>query len=200
MNYKALHVAGSPTSSNILILPSQFWQIRFKSCWLHCSKCRILVLLRYMYYPVCIIMPKVHARINIEHIMQCWFNRFVPQTFPVAKIRRGGGGGGGRLLGNNCHWTGLLTYSNFMHAFLTKVVLARGLPDIACSKGLSLLTLFATFADLHVRKVATFANLHSHTHAYCSFVLLNEATPIVSGSHCAHAFGFFVFPYNLRDW
>ena len=36
-----------PTSSNILILPSQFWQIRFKSCWLHCSKCRILVLLRY---------------------------------------------------------------------------------------------------------------------------------------------------------
>ena len=38
-----------PTSSNILILPSQFWQIRFESCWLHCSKCRILVLLRYMY-------------------------------------------------------------------------------------------------------------------------------------------------------
>ena len=36
-----------PTSSNILILPSQFWQIRFESCWLHCSKCRILVLLRY---------------------------------------------------------------------------------------------------------------------------------------------------------
>ena len=37
-----------PTSSNILILPSQFWQIRFESCWLHCSKCRILVLLRYL--------------------------------------------------------------------------------------------------------------------------------------------------------
>ena len=36
-----------PTSSNILILPSQFWQIRFESYWLHCSKCRILVLFRY---------------------------------------------------------------------------------------------------------------------------------------------------------
>ena len=31
------------TSSNILILPSQFWQIRLESYWLHCSKCRILV-------------------------------------------------------------------------------------------------------------------------------------------------------------
>ena len=30
-----------PTSSNILILPSQLWQIRFECCWLHCSKCRI---------------------------------------------------------------------------------------------------------------------------------------------------------------
>ena len=44
-----LHVAGFPTSSNILILPSQFWQIWFASCWLHCSKCRILVLLRYTF-------------------------------------------------------------------------------------------------------------------------------------------------------
>ena len=43
-------------------------------------------------------------------------------------------------------------------------------------------SLFATFADLHVRKVARFANLHSYTHAYCSFVSLNEAIPIVSGS------------------
>ena len=42
-----------PTSSNILILPSQFWQIRFESCWLHCSKCRILVLLRYLLMWVC---------------------------------------------------------------------------------------------------------------------------------------------------
>ena len=48
-------------------------------------------------------------------------------------------------------------------------------------------SLFATFADLHVRKDATFADLHSYTHAYCSFILLNEAIPIVSGSHSAHA-------------
>ena len=39
-------------------------------------------------------------------------------------------------------------------------------------------SLFTTFADLHVRKVATFANLHSYTHTYCSFVLLNEAIPL----------------------
>ena len=43
-----LHVAGFSTSSNTLILPSQFWQIRFESYWLHCSKCRILVLLWYL--------------------------------------------------------------------------------------------------------------------------------------------------------
>ena len=54
-------------------------------------------------------------------------------------------------------------------------------------KLVSALTLFATFADLHVRKLATFTNVHSYTHAYCSFVLLNEAITIVSGSHCAHA-------------
>ena len=47
-------------------------------------------------------------------------------------------------------------------------------------------SLFATFTDLHVRKRATFADLHSYTHAYCSFVLLNEAITIVSGSRCAH--------------
>ena len=47
MNYNYTACCWFPTSSNILILPSQFWQIRFESCWLHCSKCRILVLLRY---------------------------------------------------------------------------------------------------------------------------------------------------------
>ena len=47
MNYNYTGCCWFPTSSNILILPSQFWQIRFESCWLHCSKCRILVLLRY---------------------------------------------------------------------------------------------------------------------------------------------------------
>ena len=48
MNYNYTACCWFPTSSNILILPSQFWQIRFKSYWLHCSKCRILVFLRYM--------------------------------------------------------------------------------------------------------------------------------------------------------
>ena len=49
MNYNYAACCWFPTSSNILILPSQFWQIRFESYWLHCSKCRILVLLRYLY-------------------------------------------------------------------------------------------------------------------------------------------------------
>ena len=43
-----LHGAGFLHPAKLLILPSQFWQIRFESCWLHCSKCRILVLLRYL--------------------------------------------------------------------------------------------------------------------------------------------------------
>ena len=47
MNYDYTACCWFPASSNILILPSQFWQIRFESYWLHCSKCRILVLLRY---------------------------------------------------------------------------------------------------------------------------------------------------------
>ena len=48
MNYNYTACCWFPMSSNILILPSQFWQIRFESFWLHCSKCRILVLLRYI--------------------------------------------------------------------------------------------------------------------------------------------------------
>ena len=48
MNYNYTACRWFPTSSNILILPSPFWQIRFESYWLHCSKCRILVLLRYL--------------------------------------------------------------------------------------------------------------------------------------------------------
>ena len=47
MNYDYAACCWFPTSNNIWILPSQFWQIRFESYWLHCSKCRILVLLRY---------------------------------------------------------------------------------------------------------------------------------------------------------
>ena len=49
MNYNYTACCWFPTSSNILILPSQFWQIRFESCWLRCSKCRILVFLRYLH-------------------------------------------------------------------------------------------------------------------------------------------------------
>ena len=48
MNYNNTACCWFPKSSNILILPSQFWQIKFESCWLHSSKCRILVLLRYI--------------------------------------------------------------------------------------------------------------------------------------------------------
>ena len=54
-------------------------------------------------------------------------------------------------------------------------------------------SLFATFADLHVRKRATFADLHSYTHAYCSFALLNEAITIVFGLHCLHALLIWLF-------
>ena len=42
MNYNYTACCWFPTSSNILILPSQFWKIRYESCCLHCSKCRIL--------------------------------------------------------------------------------------------------------------------------------------------------------------
>ena len=45
MDYKYTAFCWFPTSSNILILSSQFWQIRFESYWLHCWTCRILVLL-----------------------------------------------------------------------------------------------------------------------------------------------------------
>ena len=38
MNYHYTACCWFPTSSNILILPSQFWQIRFESCWFHCAK------------------------------------------------------------------------------------------------------------------------------------------------------------------
>ena len=48
MNYNYTAYCWFSTSSNILIVPSQYyWQIGFESCWLHCSKCRILVLLLY---------------------------------------------------------------------------------------------------------------------------------------------------------
>ena len=61
-------------------------------------------------------------------------------------------------------------------------------------------SLFATFADRHVRKRATFADLHSYTHAYGSFILLSEAITIVfwfALSVCVMDFPFWNFPYNL---
>ena len=48
INYYYTACCWFPTSNNIFILPSQFWQIRYESYWLHCSKCRILVLLWYV--------------------------------------------------------------------------------------------------------------------------------------------------------
>ena len=69
MNYDYTACCWFPTSSNILILPLQFWQIGFESYWLHCSKCRILVILRY-------------AGFFIFH-RGCW------------KVAGGGGGGRG---------------------------------------------------------------------------------------------------------
>ena len=67
-NYNYTACCWFPTCSSILILPSQFWQIRFESCWLQCSKCRILVLLRYLLYifPI-IIKDKVQVC-----KLKCW--------------------------------------------------------------------------------------------------------------------------------
>ena len=48
MNYNYTACCWFPTSSNSLILTSQFWQFGFESCWVHCSKCRILVFLWYL--------------------------------------------------------------------------------------------------------------------------------------------------------
>ena len=72
MNYNYTACCWFPTSSNILILPSQFWQIRFESCWLHCSKCWILVLLRYMLSVSLIrcnneVLKKLHFKALLTH-------------------------------------------------------------------------------------------------------------------------------------
>ena len=66
MNYNYTACCWFPTSSNILILPSQFWQIRFESCWLHWSKCRILVLLWHLH--VCTFMS---GFIKIPTLLMC---------------------------------------------------------------------------------------------------------------------------------
>ena len=80
MNYNYTACCWFPTSNNILILPSQFWQISFESYWLHCSKCRILVLLRYLIIEQAIIVLvlnpsnnvlKVHIYKPVLHIHWC---------------------------------------------------------------------------------------------------------------------------------
>ena len=67
LNYNYTACCWFPTSSNILILPSQFWQIRFESCWLHCSKCRILVLLRYVNCGIEFLPPVSWVTLNIRN-------------------------------------------------------------------------------------------------------------------------------------
>ena len=65
-------------------------------------------------------------------------------------------------------------------------------------------SLFATFADLHVCKLATFADLHSYTQAYCSLIAQwnkKAKFTIISSSHCPHAlliWLFGIFPYDLQ--
>ena len=71
MNYNYTARCLCPTSSNILILPSQFWQIRFESCWLHCSKCWILVFLRYLncHTLVYFIFTEKYPMLALKHII-----------------------------------------------------------------------------------------------------------------------------------
>ena len=75
MNYNYTACCWFPASNNILILPSQFWQIRFESYWLHCSKCRILVLLRYM--------PLISQSVNLR---QCCITNAKWMAFPNTKV------------------------------------------------------------------------------------------------------------------
>ena len=55
-------------------------------------------------------------------------------------------------------------------------------------------SLFATFANLHVRKVATFANLHSYTHA-----IVHSYSTQWSDSHCFW-FALCACVINLAFW
>ena len=94
MNYNYTACCWFPTSSNILILPSQFWQIRFESCWLHCSKCRILVLLRYWAVQI---VPKIVAfqmtsivwfsvQIGQSNTDRVWVDQLYPKSYFTINI------------------------------------------------------------------------------------------------------------------
>ena len=80
----------------------------------------------------------------------------------------------------------------------------EGVQKIMCVQR-ALTLLFATFANLHVRKLAMFADLHSYTHTYCSFILLNEAITICCFcfAQCTCvinlAFGFFSIQFTGKN-
>ena len=76
MNYNYTACCWFPTSSNIVILPSQFWQIRFESCWLHCSNCRILVLLRYSLNVIIVNVIVIVINFYIVYLSLYWWLRF----------------------------------------------------------------------------------------------------------------------------
>ena len=80
MNYNYTACYWFPTSSNILILPSQFWQIRFESYWLNCSKCRILVLLRYLHSGIIISLHNHADRSCIIHLPTGWITGYLHCT------------------------------------------------------------------------------------------------------------------------
>ena len=82
MNYYCTACYWFPTSNNILILPSQFWQIRFESYWLHCSKCWILVLFNTV--------PVIVDRWNLSVTSRGFFDFFIRIFFnqPLLRYRQ----------------------------------------------------------------------------------------------------------------
>ena len=85
MNYNYTACCWFPISSNILVLPSQFWQIGFESYWLHCSKCRILVLLRYQVVSHAGMHYSAHAINNFQLVL---YFRIVINYFSIARCSR----------------------------------------------------------------------------------------------------------------
>ena len=77
MNCNCTACCWFPTSSNILLLPSQFWQIGFESYRLHCSKCRILVLFSF-WLPVLYFLQiqnfELHHLFFFSNLFSCCFH------------------------------------------------------------------------------------------------------------------------------
>ena len=86
MNYNYTACCWFPTSSNILILPSQFWQIGFESCWLHCSKCRILVISRYPSLKFMILGVKILAHVSSRIRTIPHQDHSPPGQFPTIQV------------------------------------------------------------------------------------------------------------------